>query len=370
MKKLFVFTFLVLLALFIFPEVVNKDKSLKGEWNFQLHKVWEITDAGDNIIGRPRGLLVSKDGYIYLYDRKHNTNFIFDPKGKYLKSFANRGEGPGEIKHQSFFFLENEAIIIPETTKINYFSKDGKYIKSVKTQGEKTPHLFLNKEEFISAPRSIYESNDGLGYIKKINLLNGKELSLAKFEVFRGGTGRSGGQIFDMIVPGLSPLITIGKAKDRLFYGYSARYTIHTIDLKGNQINSFSLIRPPQPLSKQKKMDYFKRMRLPENALHQVIKSFPDQLTYFQRIEVHNGLIYVFLSQLGNQRPEQEIDIFSVQGDYLYKATLRFGEKTSYLFSPFGNLRIAGESLYVVLEKEDGEIVIAKYNIKLPNKTG
>jgi len=82
---------------------------------------------------------------------------------------------------------------------------------------------------------------------------------LAEFSSFRGGVDRSGEHVFDMIVVGLSPLLTIGQDRNRIYWGMSDTYLIHVTDLEGNRIDSFSINRKPTRYSKRMKRQCFER---------------------------------------------------------------------------------------------------------------
>lgn len=368
MKKSTIVLFLLLpvFTCTLLSHVKNSDKPQKGEWDFKLKKIWDIKSAAGEVLARPGGLLASGDGNLVVYDRKSSINHLFDGEGRYIKSFGKRGEGPGEIMIQSFFFLLENEIIIPDVGKIHYFSKAGNFIESKMKKPGIAPNLFLKRNEFIQAPKSIFDAVEGKGTIKKINLLTGKERVLAEFAVFKGGAGQGGGHVFDIIVNGLSPLMTIGYGNKRLYYGMSDKYHINIMDLDGKNIGSFSLDRDERKITRARKREHFKNSRLPQEALDQIVKSFPDKLTYFQEIEIHNGLVYIYAAELGRSRKKQDIDIFSTEGKYLYRSCIRFGEGHTMMYSPFGNLRIVNDFLYVVLESESGDVLVRKYKISLP----
>lgn len=49
-------------------DIENPDKPKKGIWDFKLERIWQIERAGEDVFGRPFSLLVSEEGYVYLYD--------------------------------------------------------------------------------------------------------------------------------------------------------------------------------------------------------------------------------------------------------------------------------------------------------------
>jgi hypothetical protein len=303
---------------------------------------------------------------------ENGINHIFDSGGGFKTSFARGGEGPGEIIGQERTFLVDDKVIITGMNGIHYFTQDGDYLRKARQEGSGLPiHLFLNEEELIAAPLTGIHTPEGRGMILLQNLKHGTKRVLAEFSSFRGGVGRSGEHVFDMIVVGLSPLLTIGRDRSRIYWGMSDAYLIHVTDLEGKRIDSFSINRKPTRLSKRMKKKYFERQDLPADALNQIVDSFPDALTHFHRIEMHNGLVYVFVPELDLEVKRgriRQIDIFSEEGNYLYRAKIELEKGLRPLFSPLDNLVIQGDFMYAACEMDDDTVVILKYRIDLPSR--
>ena len=65
MKKNTGLILIVIFSLFIFnlnAEVKNENKPLKGQWDFQLQKIWEVGNAGDDVMVEARLIQVDDDG--------------------------------------------------------------------------------------------------------------------------------------------------------------------------------------------------------------------------------------------------------------------------------------------------------------------
>ena len=350
----------------------NADKPLKGTWDFKPHKVWQIEKAGDDVFAHPFSLRISEKGTLYIYDMKAEINYIFDQNGGFQKSFAKGGEGPGEIIGQGRTFLVKNKVIITGMNGVHYFTEEGEYIRSTKEAGLGLPiHLFLTENELISAPLTGIHTPDGKGKIQYQDLATKTERVIAEFTSFQGGVGQSGQQVFDMIVAGLSPLMTIAHDNNRIYWGMSDDYTIHVSDLEGKSLDSFSINRKKTKVSKNTKKRYFEGRSLPADALDQIVSSLPEALTYFHRIEVHKEFIFVYVPELdieaGHAKIKQ-IDIFSLQGKYLYRTQIELEQGLTPLFSPLENLTIHQGNLYVVCEKEDDSIIVVKYDITMPTK--
>ena len=151
----------------------------------------------------------------------------------------------------------------------------------------------------------------------------------------------------------------------------SDSYLIHVTDLDGNEIDSFSVNRKHTRISKRKKREYFERPGLPSDALNQIIDSLPGSLTHFHRIESHNGFVFVFVPELDFEVSRGrigQIDIFSPDGTYLYRAKIELEKGLKPLFSPLENLVFQGNFMYSASEMEDDTVVIVKYRIDLPSR--
>lgn len=367
-------TLLILISPILFltvmasPEVLNKDKPQLGEWDFKLQKVWETGRAGEEVLGRPQAILASDDGVLYVSDPANRIDYIFGPDGKFVRSFAKAGQGPGEVQRHGRFFFANGKVIIPDIGRIHYFTKEGEYLRTVNKDCE--PRAFLDENRLIDAPLSAVFLPEGKGTITLRDLRSGQDTVIAGFSAFEGGVARDSGRaVVDVIVPAFSPLMTVGYSDGRLYWGMSDRYRITVTDLAGRGITAFSVDREKTTVSQKDKRDFFNKGSLPADVLKQIVDGLPDDVTYFHRIEVHNKLIFVFVSgiDLDNKMLSiKQIDIFSPEGKYLYKARLDFGRNRVHLSSPLQNIVIDRGFLYAVLQDEEDNVLVAKYKIALP----
>ncbi|UCH98263.1 MAG: 6-bladed beta-propeller [Candidatus Aminicenantes bacterium] len=368
--KLLLFSFLVMSVFFLYPEVKNVDKPLNGEFHFQLSKIWETKKAGEDSFARIRQILVAEDGAVYVYDKKNMRYYIFDKDGQFTGAFGRKGEGPGEIRRiiQAPMFLVDNKIIIQDSGRLHYFNSQGKFIKSVLNSNVRyLPSFFLNENEFITAPRNLLAVNEDKGKIRRINLKTGQQKVISEFLIFEGGTVQTGNNQFGVVHVALTPMMIIGYHNNRLYFGKNDFYKISITDMDGKVINAFSLKRERRQITDEVKKERLFREakgRAPKEVLEQLAKRMPNDLTYFSRIEVHNGFIYVFLSYY-NQENKQQIDIFSAGGNYLYRAYIKAQRADDIIL----NSIIKEEELYLALENKDGEQSLAKFKIILPKNS-
>ncbi len=351
----------------ISPEIVNRDRPQRGEWDFKLEKVWEIKSAGDKVLGRPQGMLVSEDGTLYLSDQANKEDYIFGPDGHFVRPFAKLGEGPGEVRRHGRFFLAGDKVIIPDAGRVHYFNRMGEYLRTVQKDCE--PHAFIDEHRLIDAPLSPVFLPGGKGKITLCDLQSGKDTVLSDYSVFEGGVARGGETTVDVIVPLFSPLMTIGYSENRLAWGMSDRYTIHVMDLKGRELTSFSVDRKKTRISKKDKLDFFNKGGIPGEMLKQIVDGLPDDTACFHRLEILDQLIFVFIPEIDLENKAlrtKQIDLFSPEGTYLYKARLSFGKNRTPLPSPLQNIVIKKDFLYAVLQDDEDNVLVGKYKISLP----
>ena len=179
MKKFIVLLFLFLLFLFISAEeIINSNQPLKGQWDFDLKKVWETSTAGDHVLISVSTLRLDEQGNLFAFDTKHSRFFVYSTGGKFLYSFGKRGEGPGEYRMVFNFFLKGKKVIVPDMNKIHFFDISGKYLKSEIPGGAFVfPRIFIDEDQFVYVPSGIgpQKGNDRLELVdlktKKKNLI-------------------------------------------------------------------------------------------------------------------------------------------------------------------------------------------------------
>ncbi len=355
----------ILLLALILVLIANPDKPRKGEWDFKLTKIWEVDRAGDEVLGFPFSLMATDKGALYVFDAANNANYIFDKDGHFIRAFARRGQGPGEVLGQDRTHSVDGKIYIPAVSGIHVFAEDGEF-----EVGSLNPRLFLNGDEIISAPLTAAFLPDGRGKIVRKNIRTGMETALAEFSLEDWGIGQSGDSVVDIVAIGFSPLMIVGYADDRLYWGMNTAYRINVTDLGGRKIRTFSLKRRARKVTDSFKRSCFASPNLPAEALDQIAESLPNKISHFYRIEVHNGLIHVFVPDIDAESKKaklKQIDIFSPEGEYLYRARIRFEKDLKPLFSPLDNLVIRNGYLYAVLTDDKDNVRLAKYGIALPD---
>lgn len=364
---LFISVFLFYIMAFnLHGEIKNTNKPVKGESTFNISEIWQIDGAEGNPFGNIREILVSGDGTLLCLDDKFSRFYLYDKNGKFLKGFGKKGEGPGEIKlfRQAHLYNAGNKIAVQDINRIHYFSWEGEYLESKHNPKPRSPILFLKEYEFITAPTNILAAPDGIAKVKRINLVTGKETIITKFSMYKGGAIQHEGNSASMIADSLTPLFELGIHGDRLYYGVSDKYKIHISGLDGKAFNSFSVERKKRSVTEKEKVEPILRAAkglAPEELLKTLAKKLPDEETYYTNIQSHNGLIYIFVSKWTSDNSRQ-IDIFSPEGNYLYRKFIKIEPDHRIENIP----TIKGKYLYLIIQNEDDETSVRKYEINLP----
>jgi len=366
MKKFILFLmFLVLFIVFLSSEVENPDKPEFGEYIFKLDKIWEVEKAGEDLWGIIYNIVVSKDGRVCCYDWKNLKYYIMDANGKFITKFGKQGEGPGEIKRirQAPILNAGNKIVVIDTQQLHFFNWEGKFINTKRNSTGNRPIIFLDEDNFITAPRTALDTREGKAKVEQINLRTKKRKLITTFSMYKGGTIQEENIQSAVVFGGITPVVVVHSYKNRLYYGISNVDKIFINSREGKSLISFGLKREK---NRVKREDIVNRLvqrakgRAPKELLERLAKTLPLEETYFTKISVKNDLIYVFKSDFYATNINQ-IDIFSKKGKYLYKGLIKIEEGNTVRIPTFTK-----NHLFLIIENEDGEHSLAKYKVTFP----
>jgi len=346
----------------------SADRPLKGNWSFQPECAWTVAELKGEAWGKPHSVLILGNGNVAVFDPKLKSNVLLDAKGQMITRFAPQGEGPQEVRSQSFWFSVDGLLLIPDMGCVHCYDENGVWMESRKIAPMPPPRGFIDKDRMVMAPRTRFEVGGDKGIFSIIDIKDGTQ-SRDLFEVtdlFTGGSARVGGDVMDILVPGLSPMFEVGVGPHYLVYGSSQTYDLHVVTLTGKELNRFGIQRKNTPIHRTQIARHIKTMNLPNEAVLPLAQSFPEELVSFEEILIRGDQIWVAQASLDRLSDSQVYDIFSKEGVYLYRAELKLPEG-EFLKSPFKNHDIRGNRLVAVIETPDGELYLASYQIQTPD---
>jgi hypothetical protein len=98
--------------------------------------IGEIDGAEEYLFGDVVEMAVARDGSIYVFDRQVPALRKYDARGKYVKTFGAKGQGPGEYVHGGgLTILPDGRVLLWDTGnwRINVYSANGDVLNSVPT---------------------------------------------------------------------------------------------------------------------------------------------------------------------------------------------------------------------------------------------
>ena len=355
----------------LFTQVKNPDTPLKGKWDFQMKKNWEVEEAGNDVIGSVQNIGSADDGRVFIMDSKNYKIYIFSPEGKFISSFGKRGEGPGEIKNFEMgeqLFMVDQHVLVVDRSRISYFSLDGTFEKSIVYSTQMRPREFVSEEAFISAPVNL-DLGGKTAEIKWYNVNDKSEKTIAEYQPFKkaAATDRGSGRTVTVVAvfSGVTPIMMVKYRNNQVYYGMCDTYAINRVDLKDKKTSSFSIEgREPREITPAIKKELAAGLGdIPQDMLERILDGLPKKASFYQDLIIDNrGFVYVFLAN-PTAGPIQGIDIFSPEGKYLYSSQLRVEDDSS-----IPAIYLRDDLLVIAVEDEEGTVKVAQYSVQLPRE--
>lgn len=338
--------------------------SAPREWAFQMEKIWEIQQIGEDELLRPAEPRAADDGTLYLHDFERHLSYVIDSDGKPISTFAPRGSNEGEVSFYINCFPAGDHVVICAPEKLHFFTKQGRFVKAVPNNlFVRFPLAFKNENEYWVAPGALGDAPGDSAVITHVNLTAGEETPVYKFarsDVEKKPTGGA-------VVIGLTPQIKMGfdRLSDRVYFGKNSDNVIYRMTGAGGEVDSFTFAGTRYPVSDTVKRNYFSEFDIPEEAVVAMIEALPYRMAYYNRIQIINGLIYLLSSKsIDDTLTGQEVNIFSPDCLHLYHGLIQV-EDGWHISGP-DNLQLAHGFIYAVQENDEGIRKIVKYNVELP----
>lgn len=299
-----------------------------------------------------RGFDVNPKGEIYVLRTIKGTGdfvFKFDQNGRFVKSFGRKGQGPGELQMPRHIAIsKNNRLLISDIGRVLEYDHDGAFVKAypsdsgAATSGpgstliaQTVDQQFRGDKQTMTQFVSLFDSE-----LKKI-----RELDSLAFELSMSG----------IRLP--EPLLGWSASSDRIFIANENRaYDIRVLGPDGTLKRRIKKEYTAVRVSAEFKARTLKP--LPE-PMRKVI-TFPEFHTPFQSlIAGEDGTLWVQTFEPGQGPGEFMFDIFNKEGVFIGRKSLNAYVWESHLW-----VRLAGNKLYCLKEKESGFKELIVYNIK------
>jgi D-alanyl-D-alanine carboxypeptidase len=362
-------------------QIVNKDTPAYGEWDFAPQEEWSLERPGQQSLSRRCDIRIDDDGTLYLLDRVSAKISVLDPDGNLLRSFGGHGDGP-RFGYPLDLFITPRFIHVLDMArngdKIKTYDRSGSHVETADVEQGVSPRLFLDDDRYVavrSGPDVLNRPDQELLEILSRNGTPGP--ALAKFPTEEK-------LILETFVPmgryillqdniNIFPRLIVHFDGRSLYLGRSDAYTIKRIGLNGDEQLAFSLsgrvqekLPPDYAVSLAARTKVAGSKEMPAETRQRFIAGFPGRQVFYTKIATdERGLVYVYGPDVTDMKT-QEIDIFSPEGNYLYRAVIALPGGRERI-TPF---ELEGEHLYALVKGEEGRARLIKYRVRKPVHPG
>jgi len=353
--KTFLIIFFIFFCLVFSPLIASADNlsDVKKIYSsFRLEEKLRIDTGNKELIDRGlfdiNNFAVDSAGNIYIINGKSQSDqvFVIDKNGHLIRSFARKGQGPGEIDNAYEIFLTSEGNIFIQDSgarKMAIFSPAGQLLSETRYEGELGSLCPLPGQHFIGL-----ESIFGAQVKEWLVCLNHYDSGLKKIgELDRLSYANP---FLQKSVEATPHQIIYNLSADRIYSGYPERgYAFLCFDLNGKLIKKIS-----RPSKKSNGFNAYKKIM--KNELEALSRwgfrlTYPDHvLPFYSFFTDDNGYLLVMTFEPGQKEGEYLYEIISPEGDLVRTVSLG-----PYFASSRILARIMNGCLYWVREKESGE---------------
>lgn len=293
--------------------------------------------------------IVADDQQLYV---AHGTEVrIYSLKDFSLKgTFGKPGAGPQEFQpgpgglQGLFLSPEKDYLLVSSAGKVSFYSKEGKYIKEMKTEGfgQMLGMYQPIGDKFAGMGMTI---GDNRSMAITVNIFNAefkKIKEIHKQDFMKGGTFS-----FPTVNPAFfvnnNQIITVG----------GEDFIVDILDAEGNKVTSITRDYKRLKVHDRYKdgvREYFKLILGDRYDAIKSILTFTDIFPAIQNVLTDNGKIYIhtYLEEEG----KYEFFIYDLDGKFIKRTFIPVAYLNGFLPSPY---TIKNDTLYQLIENEDEE---------------
>jgi hypothetical protein len=313
---------------------------------------WSVggeSDPRGELINEPFDIRVGKDGTVFVLDWGDVCIRVFDARGRFLRRFGRKGQGPGDFDIPAYFDIDsanNVFLIDGRSLRVNQFDKEGKPVGSRRIERfcahintDAQGRLFLGEESSESAALS----SEFKEMVQKITIIRtdreGRNpLSIGPF-IGQKFLIKAHSQGSVSLASPTSAITGWGVAPDgRLLAGYNGAYEISVYDSDGKALFRFGREYKPMKI---------------KAAARPIAKSeefYPAFVPDFVFDDDGNVWLRMYRDEADK---EFRYDVFSPDGIYLRQVV-----------APFRIYRIRNKKAYAIVENEEGFKMLRCYRFE------
>ena len=264
-------------------------------------------------------IAVDGQGNIYVADTKNLRVQKFDSNGKYLQTIGRGGQGPGEFQQPTRIRIDEttgQIFVRGAVETIQIFDRQGRFVKNVHMTKVIYDFRPIEDGSFMAIRSGISDadlkSSHVLCHLNSSGEIE-KNFSEAPYNLFIERTKygvyvSSSGYELDLYLSKID--------RKTFVYGYSKEYELNVIDKDGNVFNRIRKDEPRPVYTPKEKEELKGSPSLEYKPYFFLVLTDSKGRIYVQRNFTKTGRSTV------QDHTDKEVDIFSRDGYFLYKAKL------------------------------------------------
>jgi len=288
---------------------------------------------------------VAKDGTVYILDRKDNKVKVFDARGKFLRAFGKKGQGPGELNQPQGIIItpENEVLVVDGLNqRFAVFSLEGKFLRNISTaKAIGITSVKMDSRGFIVAFSTGFGGDASKMSMSLSVKVYDKDLN-AKATL---GTFEMPVSLQTKINPfSATSLLYSLDGQGHLYLGSKSGYEIKVLSLEGRPIRTIRREYDPIRMSQTDKDEMLKAFSVVPGVNMKDRIQFPEVYPpYTDFVPADEGRLLVMTYEKGKATKEFYWDVFDADGRYIAKVPI------------VGQIRLWRDGkVYFFVENEDG----------------
>lgn len=289
---------------------------------------------------------VDPEGNIYVIQWQSKDHFIFkfSPEGRFIKSFARLGQGPGELEYGGRVLVTPQNEILakdPSKRKFPLYDREGRFIKDIHLEKNYSPVPLRNGQYLVFWGEDIPQLRK-----QYVGLADSEFKDVKVLEAFQYPNA------MNAKCPVNRDMMIYEVSQDRIFIGNTKNgYEIRVHDLDGRVLRKIRKEYEPVPVTEDIKTAYFKLF--PEDDPLKANFYFTDFWPPFRGLYADDaGRLWVLTYETGLKPGEFMYDIFNPEGLFIGRASFA---NMRNLCRPFSfRIKIREGRLYSLQEKDNG----------------
>ena len=320
----------------------------------------EIADLGLTDIGVHFDVDSQGNIYIVSYENTEGLIFQFDRDGNLIRSFAHKGQGPGELQARNYppLYLtvdQEDNIVISDNrnNKLAIFGREGDLVKEIKIDSNTICSIPLANGNYLSYIR-VHDGSGEFITQNPLTLFNSQFEEIKELE-----RQKVPNLIIGKRLKATYHIVSWSVSKEKIFTGFQERgYEIYIYDFGGELVQKIKKEYKQIPVPEDYKKKFMEKFEAPifDDIRNKIY--FPDSMPAFHSFfSDDDGRLFVMTYEKGENPSEYMYDIFNAEGIFISKKSLNVFHDGSGAYSIVRNGRF-----YCLKEKDSGykELVVYK----------